>query len=84
MWRAFRSTSEKTATVRIPISLQARSTRTAISPRFAIRILRNTFASYRGMLPCLRGGFVSRLFLSISNALMTFGLVSEGMITSSM
>ncbi len=37
-----RSASEKTATVRIPSSRQARRTRRAISPRFAMRILRNT------------------------------------------
>src|SRR5262249_10090674 len=38
---ARRSGSENTATERIPISRQARITRTAISPRLAIRILRN-------------------------------------------
>src|SRR5690242_10318693 len=38
---ALRSASEWTATVLMPISLQARSTRRAISPRFAIRIFSN-------------------------------------------
>src|ERR1051326_8699339 len=36
-----RSTSEKTATVAMPISRQARMTRTAISPRLAMRTLVN-------------------------------------------
>src|SRR5215831_2393809 len=36
-WRAPRSESEYTATVGMPSSRQARMTRTAISPRFAIR-----------------------------------------------
>src|SRR5262245_31591816 len=36
-WRAPRSQSEYTATVAIPSSRHARMTRTAISPRFAIR-----------------------------------------------
>src|SRR5207237_8560765 len=35
------SASECTATVEMPISLQARCTRSAISPRLAIRILSN-------------------------------------------
>src|SRR5690349_21466079 len=39
-----RSASEKTATVRMPSSLQARITRRAISPRFAIRTFRNMSA----------------------------------------
>src|SRR5579862_3339738 len=41
-WRAPRSASEYTATVAIPISRQARITRTAISPRFAMRTFLNT------------------------------------------
>jgi len=36
-----RSASEYTATLAIPISRRVRITRTAISPRLAIRILRN-------------------------------------------
>src|SRR5262245_15434179 len=36
-WSASRSASEKTATVRMPRSRQARITRTAISPRLATR-----------------------------------------------
>lgn len=55
------STSEKTATVRIPISRHARMMRTAISPRLAMRILWNmaigSFASeaiYTGFLNCLQ------------------------------
>jgi len=43
---------------------------TAISPRFAIRSS-GTRVLLQGMLPCCAGGFVSRLFFSISNALMT-------------
>src|SRR4051812_9323877 len=39
--RALRSQSEYTATAAISISRQARMIRTAISPRLAIRILRN-------------------------------------------
>src|SRR6476646_473056 len=39
------SAVECTATVAIPSSLQARSTRSAISPRLAMRILSNTAAS---------------------------------------
>src|ERR1035438_9097938 len=39
--RLWRSASEYTATVRIPRSLQAQMTRTAISPRLAMRILLN-------------------------------------------
>src|SRR5436305_12062720 len=39
--RDARSTSEYTATAEIPISWQARITRTAISPRFAMRIFLN-------------------------------------------
>src|ERR1041385_3832304 len=40
------STSEYTATVRIFSSLQARMMRTAISPRFAIRIFSNIWQWY--------------------------------------
>src|SRR5881394_3242618 len=39
-----RSASEYTATVRIPMRFAVRITRQAISPRLAIRILRNTLA----------------------------------------
>src|SRR5258708_39684859 len=39
--RLCRSASEYTATVRIPSSLHAQMTRTAISPRLAIRIFSN-------------------------------------------
>src|ERR1700744_4582871 len=39
--RLLRSASEYTATVRMPISLQAEITRSAISPRLAISTLRN-------------------------------------------
>src|ERR1700684_1447577 len=38
---ASRSASECTTTVRMPISRQARGTRSAISPRFAMRIFSN-------------------------------------------
>src|SRR5579862_190444 len=41
-WRASRSASEYTATVRMPKSRAAAMTRQAISPRLATRILRNT------------------------------------------
>src|SRR5581483_570270 len=41
-WSARASTSECTATVLMPSSLQARTMRSAISPRLAMRILRNT------------------------------------------
>ena len=39
---------------------------------------------YSGMLPCLRFGPGSRLVSSVSSAVMTFGRVSWGTITSSM
>ena len=48
--RASRSASENTATVEMPISLQARMTRTAISPRLAINSLGNKF------MPPVAGG----------------------------
>src|SRR5436190_17357991 len=41
-WRALRSASEYTATVRMPMPRAAAMTRQAISPRLAMRILRNT------------------------------------------
>src|SRR5690606_10428635 len=41
-WSASRSACEYTATVSTPRSLHARITRSAISPRFAIRMRRNT------------------------------------------
>src|SRR4051812_7723608 len=40
-WRASRSRSEYTATVAMPSSRQVRMTRTAISPRLAMRTLSN-------------------------------------------
>src|SRR6185503_20563481 len=43
-WRASRSASEYTATVRTPRLRAAAITRQAISPRLAMRILRNTLA----------------------------------------
>src|SRR5690606_20575829 len=46
-----RSASLYTATVRIPSSLQARMTRRAISPRFAIRIFRNMGCVVASSLP---------------------------------
>ena len=45
-WRAARSHSEYTATEAIPMSRHARMIRTAISPRFATRILRKTLRFY--------------------------------------
>src|SRR5258708_30494596 len=41
-WRASRSASEYTATERMPMARAAAMTRQAISPRLAMRILRNT------------------------------------------
>src|SRR5690242_3188072 len=52
---AARSHSENTATDRSPISRQARAMRTAISPRFAIRIFftrGSYFRSEEGASPC--------------------------------
>src|SRR5262245_61747738 len=46
-WSWFASASEYTATVLIPSSLHAHSTRRAISPRFAIRIFLNKLGSDR-------------------------------------
>lgn len=37
-----------------------------------------------GMLPCFRGGFVSRLFFSSERARISFGRVNFGSMTSSM
>src|SRR5579884_3125993 len=50
VWMAFRSASEYTATVRIPSSRQARITRTAISPRLAIRIFSNGLPFTDGLI----------------------------------
>src|SRR3954468_13392710 len=47
--RASRSASEYTATVRMPMRFAVRITRQAISPRLAIRILRNTLALPGGL-----------------------------------
>src|SRR5690349_3021741 len=46
---ALRSASEYTPTVRMPMRFAVRITRQAISPRLAIRILRNTLALPRGL-----------------------------------
>src|SRR5438552_113255 len=51
--RAFASASEKTATGAIPRSRQARITRTAISPRLAIRIFLNIDWSLKFVLGTL-------------------------------
>ena len=45
-WRLSRSASEYTATVEMPISLQARMIRMAISPRLAIKIFVNMLSSF--------------------------------------
>src|SRR5438477_8709428 len=47
-WRARRSASEYTATVRMPSRRAVRMTRQAISPRLAMRIFWNIFASGAG------------------------------------
>src|SRR4030081_1878490 len=49
------SAVECTATVAMPSSLHARSTRSAISPRLAIRILSNMRAARHGVPPPTRG-----------------------------
>src|SRR5207247_499254 len=54
--RASLSTSEWTATLRMPSSLQARMTRTAISLRLATRIFLNTHQPFRGRLGRRRVG----------------------------
>src|SRR6188474_2414999 len=46
-WRAFASASEYTAATPIPMRRAVLATRQAISPRFAIRILRNTLGLSR-------------------------------------
>jgi len=46
-WSAWASAVEYTATVRIPISRQARMIRSAISPRLAMRIFLNTASGPR-------------------------------------
>src|SRR5262245_27080166 len=50
-WRLSRSPSEYTATVLTPSSRHAQMTRSAISPRLAIRIFLNTLAGREGLLP---------------------------------
>src|SRR5262245_10183615 len=50
-WSASASAVEWTATVLIPSSLHARMTRSAISPRFAMRIFRNTARGRSGHRP---------------------------------
>src|SRR5207302_8599093 len=49
--RLWRSASEYTATVLMPRSLHAQITRRAISPRFAIRTLRNMFRGRGSIRP---------------------------------
>jgi hypothetical protein len=39
---------------------------------------------YNGMFPCFFGGFLSRLFRSIANVVMSFGRVDRGSMISSM
>ena len=46
VWSDCRSAVEYTATVLIPMARQARITRTAISPRFAMRTFSNMVAPY--------------------------------------
>src|SRR5581483_1000812 len=60
-WRASQSTSEKTAALRMPASRQARMTRTAISPRLAIRSLPNTPRPPPGATPGPASGVAPRL-----------------------
>jgi hypothetical protein len=58
----------------------------AISHAIATRPPRmtNQAMGYSGMLPCLRGGFVSRLFLSVRSAPTIVLRVSRGRMISSM
>src|SRR5579862_643421 len=65
-WRELRSASEYTATVGIPSSLQAQMTRNAISPRLAIRILRNIADDVVDLVGKVFGG-ASRCELLSSN-----------------
>src|SRR5512142_2878931 len=53
---AVRSASEYTATAPMPMRFAVRITRQAISPRFAIRILRNTLALPGGLALLEEGG----------------------------
>ena len=54
--------------------------RPSVLPSFDVPI---TGARYKGMFPCFFHGFSSRLFWSMSKALITLARVSRGSITSS-
>src|SRR2546421_11261152 len=73
----------------IPSSLDARIILSAISPRFAIKILEITrpiFLApiYKFMLPCFLNGLESFLFANASSEWIIIGLVSAGSNTASM
>ena len=87
-------TARRRATLARPRSRQARATRTAISPRLAIRILLHgarTSGAYgrcdgrrhSGMFPCLRGGLRSRFVSRRASAAISRRRVVRGSITSS-
>ena len=91
-WSASASASEWMAIGEMPSSRQARITRMAISPRFAISrrrkggagmSVRKDTVAQSGMLPCFFGGTDWRLFSSIASAPATRARVSDGRITSS-
>src|ERR1700691_4493739 len=67
--REWRSASEYTATVRIPSSLQAPKTRSAISPRLAIRIFRNILGEL-----LLAAGADSEKRLAVFHRVSVFGI----------
>src|SRR5471032_3182501 len=76
-WRASRSSSEYTATVRMPMSRAAVMTRQSISPRLATRILRNTLFLLPRLLDAHRFELFHPIRLSLfqerSDALPAFG-----------
>src|SRR4029077_10010560 len=68
-----RSASEYTATEGMPSSLQAQMTRRAISPRLAMRILRNMIGGEPRLLLLTLGGTDGEQRLAILYRLAVFG-----------
>jgi len=51
--------------------------------RRRLAVVLSSATTYNGIFPCFFGGFVSRLFLNISSALISRGRVSLGSMMSS-
>ena len=54
-----------------------------VTLEFTLQLAAQEVSRYSGMLPCLRCGEASRFVSSVSSAVMSFGRVSWGTITSS-